>query len=54
MAKAKRGFTFDYINVRKPNYSKFNLSHDHLCAMGSGYLVPLWWTNMVPEPIAHK
>lgn len=51
MAKAKRGFTFDYINVRKPNYSKFNLSHDHLCAMGSGYLVPLWWTNMVPGDV---
>lgn len=51
MAKAKRGFTFDYINVSKPNYSKFNLSHDHLCAMGSGYLVPLWWTNMVPGDV---
>lgn len=48
MAKAKRGFTFDYIDVRKPNYSKHNLSHDHLAAMASGKLVPLWWTNAVP------
>lgn len=51
MAKAKRGFTFDYIDVRKPNYSKHNLSHDHLAALGSGYLVPLWWTNAVPGDV---
>lgn len=51
MAKAKRGFTFDYIDVRKPNYSKHNLSHDHLAAIGSGYLVPLWWTNAVPGDV---
>lgn len=51
MAKAKRGFTFDYIDARKPGYSKHNLSHDHLCAMGSGYLVPLWWTNTVPGDV---
>lgn len=48
MAKAKRGFTFDYIESRKPNFSKFNLSHDHLAALGSGKIVPLWWTNAVP------
>lgn len=48
MAKAKRGFTFDYIDVRKPNYSKHNLSHDALIAMQSGKLVPLYWTNAVP------
>ena len=48
MAKAKRGFTFDYIDVRKPNYSKHNLSHDHLAALAAGYLCPIWWTNAVP------
>lgn len=48
MAKSKRGFTFDYIDVRKPNYSKHNLSHDHLAAMAAGYITPIWWTNAVP------
>lgn len=48
MVKVKRGFTFDQMEIKKPNYSKFNLSHDHLCAMGSGYLVPLWWTECLP------
>lgn len=48
MAKSKRGFTFDYIDVRKPNYSKHNLSHDHLAALGAGYICPIWWTNAVP------
>lgn len=48
MAKARRGFNFDMIEVKKPNYSKFNLSHDHLCALGSGKLVPIWWTESVP------
>lgn len=48
MAKAKRGFTFDYIDVRKPNYSKHNLSHDHIAALQAGYITPIWWTNAVP------
>lgn len=48
MAKSKRGFTFDYIDVRKPNYSKHNLSHDHIAALAAGYITPIWWTNAVP------
>lgn len=48
MAKVRRGFSFQQMEIKKPNYSKFNLSHDHLCALGSGYLVPLWWTEGVP------
>ena len=48
MANVKRGFNFDSIQILRPNYSKFNLSHDHLCAMGSGYIVPLWWTELLP------
>ena len=48
MAKAKRGFTFNQMEVKKPNYSKFNLSHDHLAALASGYAVPIWWTEGIP------
>ena len=48
MAKVRRGFSFQQMEVKKPNYSRFNLSHDHLCALGSGYLVPLWWTEGLP------
>lgn len=48
MAKAKRGFTFQKMQVVKPTSSKFNLSHNLLTTLGAGYLVPVFWTDKVP------
>lgn len=49
--KTRRGFNFNTMEFRAPNYSRFNLSHDRLQCLGAGLLTPLWWTEMVPGDV---
>lgn len=49
--RVRRGFNFNQMEFRAPNFSRFNLSHDRLQCLQAGKLTPLWWTEMVPGDV---
>lgn len=49
--KVRRGFNFNTMEFKAPNYSRFNLSHDRLQTLQAGKLTPLWWTEMLPGDV---
>lgn len=40
--------TFDTVAVTRPNYSSFDLSHDHKTSLRMGNLVPVWTQEVLP------